>query len=166
MIHFGTVLFGKVDEVPGLFYVKTQFFHLNFLPLFPMNSFVIHAATETSEGQFSGRSLGYNWRSIMAAYVRAVLFIVIGLTIAAVLVTAILCCQGEPCWDYLGAFLLCLLGGTSLLCATFRWARPDAVRALKYAGILGISLEELARHCVVKNVHLAGVDFEREPALD
>jgi hypothetical protein len=165
MIHFGTVLYGKVDEIPGLFYVKTKFFHLNFLPLLPMDSFVIHAFTETSDGLFRGRSLGRNARSVLTAYARALLFVVIGLSLAGTLVTGLLLCDGEQCWDYLAAALLCLLGGAGLLYGTYRWARSDASRALKHAELLGISLEQLARHCVVKNIELAGVDFEQEPAL-
>jgi hypothetical protein len=33
--NFGQRNFGKVDCVAGVFYVVTQFFHINFLPLIP-----------------------------------------------------------------------------------------------------------------------------------
>lgn len=168
MMHFGTVLYGKVHEVPDLFYVKTQFFHVNFLPLFPVKSFVIRAGTET-EGNFSGRSVGWNLRSIVTAYGRACLFLAMAAGFAATILTAMLCGEGHDYWDYLGASLVCQVGAAGLLYGSFRWARwmrPNAARALEFARILGISLEELAQHCVTKNIHLTGTGSEAEPALD
>ena len=38
---FGTRLFGQTDAVPGVFYVHTKFFHLNFCPLFPLQSYLV-----------------------------------------------------------------------------------------------------------------------------
>jgi hypothetical protein len=37
----GAKLYGRVDEVPGLFYVATLFSHINFIPLLPRGSFVV-----------------------------------------------------------------------------------------------------------------------------
>ena len=41
MIIFGKRLFGKTDAVPGLFYVQTNFFHIDFIPLYPFGSFLV-----------------------------------------------------------------------------------------------------------------------------
>jgi hypothetical protein len=41
MIVFGSGLYGKTDEVPGLFYVATTFGHLWFIPLVPTRSLLV-----------------------------------------------------------------------------------------------------------------------------
>ena len=41
MIVYGSGLYGKTDEVPGLFYVATTFGHVWFLPLFPLVSCLV-----------------------------------------------------------------------------------------------------------------------------
>uniref|UniRef100_A0A7R9Z3L7 Uncharacterized protein n=1 Tax=Pseudictyota dubia TaxID=2749911 RepID=A0A7R9Z3L7_9STRA len=41
MIIFGTRFFGDTDAVPGLFYVSTKFFHVDFIPLFPIASYIV-----------------------------------------------------------------------------------------------------------------------------
>ena len=40
IIVWGTKLYGKVDEVPGMFHVATRFFHLWYIPLVPLSSAV------------------------------------------------------------------------------------------------------------------------------
>ena len=37
---FGSRLYGKVDNVKGLFHVATKFGHFDYFPLFPMGSWV------------------------------------------------------------------------------------------------------------------------------
>src|SRR5215510_5340106 len=41
LIVFGVRMFGKVDQVNGVFHIATRFFHLNFLPLFPTESYLV-----------------------------------------------------------------------------------------------------------------------------
>src|SRR3989442_10481906 len=38
---FGTRLFGQADRVAGLFCVRTRFFHINFVPLIPLASYLV-----------------------------------------------------------------------------------------------------------------------------
>jgi hypothetical protein len=45
MIIFGTRLFGKVDQVPGVGYVATRFFHIDYLPLVPSQSWLVFQQT-------------------------------------------------------------------------------------------------------------------------
>ena len=66
---FGTRLFGKVDEVPGLFHVATRFGHLNFLPLVPVQSYVI---LSQQGGSFQGVAIPLSGKSILIAWARAV----------------------------------------------------------------------------------------------
>jgi hypothetical protein len=45
--HIGThVLYGKVDQVPGLFFVATRFFDVQFIPLVPLESFLVFEEVE------------------------------------------------------------------------------------------------------------------------
>jgi hypothetical protein len=74
IIH-GTRLYGKVDQVPGLFFIATSFFYLQFIPLFPLGSFLVLEGTTKEGGGFSGRKLGWSGKSIFFAYFRLALFI-------------------------------------------------------------------------------------------
>ena len=38
---FGVRLFGKVDVVPGRFYVATEFYHIQFVPIVPMQTYLV-----------------------------------------------------------------------------------------------------------------------------
>jgi hypothetical protein len=79
MIVFGGRLFGKVEQVPGLFHVATQFFHVNFVPLFPTKSWlVLHGSEKTGFGHNSwqGIELGsIRWGSVGVAWLRLGLFV-------------------------------------------------------------------------------------------
>jgi hypothetical protein len=68
MIIFGTRLFGKVDEVPGLFHVATRFAHIDYVPLVPTGTFVVFS--EEGSG-FRGASIGMSGKSVIVAWARA-----------------------------------------------------------------------------------------------
>lgn len=67
MLIYGMRHYGKVDEIPGLGYVKTRFAHIWFLPLIPLGSMFITA--EEGDG-VRGLNLPLSGRSVMAAYGR------------------------------------------------------------------------------------------------
>jgi hypothetical protein len=61
---FGTGLFGKVDHVPGLFYVVTRFVHVNYLPVGPDQTYLIMDDGTGNRGvpiQFSVKSMLMAW---------------------------------------------------------------------------------------------------------
>lgn len=67
VVH-GSGLYGRIDRVEGLFHVATKFGHLYYVPLFPVESWLVLS----EEGdQFSGMPLPMQWRSILAAYARS-----------------------------------------------------------------------------------------------
>lgn len=66
---FGTRSFGYVDRIPGIGYVATQFFHVNFVPLFPVKTFFILEGTESDNG-FRGQQLSMSGKSVLAGYLR------------------------------------------------------------------------------------------------
>jgi hypothetical protein len=71
-VHIGTKLMGKVDEVPRLGYVATQFFHVNYLPLIPTGTyFVLGEAGD----EFQGVAIPFSPKSILMAWLRAALFL-------------------------------------------------------------------------------------------
>jgi hypothetical protein len=49
IIIWGSRLYGKTDEVPGLVQVATRFGHFDYLPLIPMGSHLIFE--ETGDGR-------------------------------------------------------------------------------------------------------------------
>jgi hypothetical protein len=75
VIFGGRRLFGRVDQVGGLFHVATMFVHIFFVPLIPLKSFVVLNATENFE-DFRGIGISMSLKSVLAAYLRA--FFVLG----------------------------------------------------------------------------------------
>ncbi len=65
----GERMYGYVDRVPGLCYVATQFFHFNFVPLFPLGSYVVLEGSEAEQG-FQGKRIGFNAKSLLLGYFR------------------------------------------------------------------------------------------------
>lgn len=68
---WGTRLYGKVDEVPGLFHVATKFFHIWFLPLIPLGS---HVVIEKSWNKWRGVPITLSGKSTLIALARVWLF--------------------------------------------------------------------------------------------
>ncbi|MGI9430407.1 MAG: hypothetical protein ACR2NM_17225 [Bythopirellula sp.] len=78
LVVWGTKLYGKVDEIEGLGHVATQFGHLFWIPLLPMNSYFV---TEQEGWHFEGTPLGLQLKSVLAGYARvfSLLFFLFGL---------------------------------------------------------------------------------------
>ena len=85
-LHFGTKLMGKVDEVPRMGYVSTQFFHVNYLPLIPTGSYFV---LEENGDNFRGVTVPLSFKSILVAWMRAILFIgfIVGVIFAIIAVS-------------------------------------------------------------------------------
>ena len=74
-IVWGSGMYGKVDEIPEIGYVRTKFGHLYYFPLIPTASYFV---TQEAGDQFAGSSLPLNVKSILKAYIWS------GLVVAAV----------------------------------------------------------------------------------
>ena len=74
---FGSRLYGKVDNVKGLFYVATKFGHFDYFPLFPAGSWIV---TEKTGNGWRGVPIPVSFKSILMGWLRAVavLAIVLG----------------------------------------------------------------------------------------
>lgn len=67
IIIWGSQLYGKTDEIPGLCHVATRFGHLWYIPLIPMASFIVFSKGDNG---FNGASIPLNAKSVLIAYLR------------------------------------------------------------------------------------------------
>lgn len=67
MIIFGKRNFGTTHEVPGVFHVTTNFFHVDFVPLCPIASYLIIDRAISSRGNL-GFAIPLNKKSMLLAY--------------------------------------------------------------------------------------------------
>ncbi|AKV03677.1 hypothetical protein AKJ09_10340 [Labilithrix luteola] len=67
IIVYGTRMYGKVKAC-GASFLATQFFHIWYLPLFPVGSKLV--LEEAQDGTFHGVSAPFSFKSVMAAYLR------------------------------------------------------------------------------------------------
>jgi hypothetical protein len=145
IVFYGTRLYGKVDRVPGLFYVATHFAYVNFVPLFPTASYVIIDGTEGSRG-FKGVKIPMNGKSVLIGYLRAALTIAsIGLIVFGAIELSKNVVDGAVA---LGVGLTCGL----LLPVSYKLTRPSPQRALRLAAEAGIEPEVVAQHFVGANL--------------
>jgi hypothetical protein len=72
ILIYGKRLYGRVDRVPGLLHVATQFIHLFWVPLVPLKSYVVFDGTEDDKG-FRGIPIGISVKSLLTGWLRAVL---------------------------------------------------------------------------------------------
>jgi hypothetical protein len=86
VIIWGSGMYGKVDEVPGVCHVATRFGHLYYVPLIPLGSF---AVISQDGDNIQGASLPLSFKSILTAWLRAALIlagavlVIVGITTAA-----------------------------------------------------------------------------------
>ena len=66
---FGSRLYGKVDNVKGLFHVATKFGHFDYFPLFPMGSWLV---TEKDGNGWRGIPIPVSLKSVLMGWMRAV----------------------------------------------------------------------------------------------
>ncbi len=143
---FGTRTFGKVDRVPGLFFVTTKFFHINFLPLIPLGSFVVLEGSNTGY-TFRGRSVGLSLKSLAVAWGRWVL-VIAGLICGFIgLISLAAGARGDAVL-LLSGFGLCLIPVLflGLFIATFIFNKASHAQALHLGDQLGLSRRLVARH--------------------
>lgn len=74
LLIYGTSLYGKCDEVPGLFHVATNFVHLYYIPLVPTGSHVVLAKRGST---WQGAPCGLSVKSLLMGWLRAVAIVAI-----------------------------------------------------------------------------------------
>jgi hypothetical protein len=68
MIIYGSRLYGRVDAIPGIGHVATQFGHIDYVPLIPMQSWLV---TQQSGRSWRGVKIPISAKSIFVAWGRA-----------------------------------------------------------------------------------------------
>ena len=101
IIFFGTKSYGKVDSIPGVCHVATDFVHIQFLPLIPVGTYAVFSDRHRVRLPLSFKSILMAWLRVflMVSGVAAALFSVTGFAehhsadgiLAAVVTAAILC---------------------------------------------------------------------------
>jgi hypothetical protein len=67
VIISGTRMAGKVDAIPRIGYVSTRFFHLYWVPLLPLESFLVFSEDGDN---INGVPLGLQWKSVLVGWLR------------------------------------------------------------------------------------------------
>ena len=73
LIH-GQRMCGRVDDVPGICYIATRFFHFYYIPLIPLSSWLIEAKPEVASG-FQGRRIKLSAKSVVVGWLQAFLLL-------------------------------------------------------------------------------------------
>ena len=83
---FGHRLYGKVDAIPGVGHVATKFFHIDYLPLVPTESWLV---TQQSGKSWRGVKIPLSAKSVFVGWARAIAVLAgIGLAVGAIATAA------------------------------------------------------------------------------
>jgi hypothetical protein len=147
IIIWGQRLCGRVDEVPGLFHVRTRFFHVYYIPLIPLQSFIILAGSESGSG-FKGKPVSMSFKSVLAGWLRG--GSVVGAIVGAIVAVVNACQLGGPEHDeavmWLVVSVVLLLGCVGGYALSLLLAKASYERALQMGEELGIPLDLLEEH--------------------
>jgi len=84
MFVFGTKFFGRIQYVPGLFYIATKFIHIFFLPLIPLGTYFVFEGSarhdyKGGKDQISTlvKPVPFDIKSVLMAWLRTVLVVAI-----------------------------------------------------------------------------------------
>jgi len=134
---FGTRLFGQADRVAGLFCVRTKFFHVNFVPLVPLASYLIFEEKGGS-GNRGVELKKLRWNSVLLAWLRTPLWIACGISSVIGLVLAV---GVHHDWQTAGPMLgLAAVTGAAFY-ATYRFSEASFERASELARLVGLPRE-------------------------
>jgi len=139
IIIYGQRNYGKVDKVPNLFYVVTQFLHLYWIPLIPIRSYLVLAGTEDSEG-FKGVQTSMSFKSILVGWLRAQLVLAaIGSLITGIILTMDHVAKRHYELSTVQVPWLLLIGSVFLYWLTLKCTFASRQRALRLGEQLGLS---------------------------
>jgi hypothetical protein len=139
IIIWGEGNYGKVDVVPNLCYVTTRFFHLYYVPLLPLGSYVVVAGSEEGNG-FRGVRTRLSFKSILAGWIRAalILSVVVGTLVGLVALVDHLDNRKAPSTDALVVPWALAVLSVFAYWVTHRSARAGYARALALGAELGL----------------------------
>ena len=151
---FGCRLLGATDAVPSVFYVATRFFHIDFLPLFPLESYIVLK-------QGGAKKIPLSCKSIAVAWLRAIGWA--GVLASFIWLTIAYDDKNRFSFPALGCFLAAVL-----IASLFTWHgctnNATYERASELSSKLGPRLGPLVQRRV--DAHFQKVSFEFVPSGD
>lgn len=148
-VHWGQKPYGKVDHVPGLFYVATRFVHVQYVPLIPIESMLVMDRPEV-KGEYRDCVLRLSGKSILFAWLRAAL--IVG-GVAMMFGGLAELGEGKNPAASLG-WMLSAVGLWVMCWYSYRLSRPGVPRAIRLATEAGIPPEIVARAFVANGYRL------------
>jgi hypothetical protein len=131
MIVFGSRLYGRTDEVPGVFFVATEFFQLYYVPLLPLHTYVVLEETGTS---WRGVALRYfSRKSILLAWLRIACMV-------TAITSAVLLLITDQAWEKItaGGLLAGCLSAIYILSWSRLFRYANLARAMRVARQVGL----------------------------
>jgi hypothetical protein len=161
--HFGVDYYGKVDVVPNLCHVATRFFHVNFVPVVPLGSWIV--VTGPARGKHPpALKTGLSLKSILIAWLRtalagaALVILIVGLTEGSRSFRR----GGWPAFARRAAESAALaLIPCAAMWLTYRWNRAGYERAMQLGMELGLEPDFVEQHLTVPE--RPGPEPAREP---
>src|SRR4051812_41297249 len=129
IVVWGEKLYGKVDHVPGLFYVSTKFFYLQYLPLIPLGSVLVLDGSE-KDNAYRGAKIGLSGKSVLFAWLRTAL--IVGMIVLLFVGIAGLA-EKRQSVEMAAVGFGGIVGLGLVLWASYRFSRPGAERAVRLA---------------------------------
>jgi hypothetical protein len=66
----GVRLYGRVDVVPGVFHVATEFFHIGLAPFVPLRTWLVLKEEGVVLPRFHGKRIPWSWKSVLVGWLR------------------------------------------------------------------------------------------------
>jgi hypothetical protein len=145
---------GKVDIVPGLCYVKTQFAHIYWVPLIPLRSYIILEGSENGT-TFKGVPTRMRWKSVLYGWLRGACVVGIIAGVFGLLVSGARWAN-ELLTDSATLSLVSVsVAAGCVFCywLSIRTAQASYSRALELAEEVGIPLDLLEEHLAATTEH-------------
>jgi len=142
VIH-GTSLYGKVDQVKGLFHVATLFFHINWVPVIPRKSYLIFEGKAAKRAP-QGVPIGLSGKSILFAWGRFLLLIGGCLALPFGCMVGALEARGTEATTLALIAAAVLIVSIACLVLSYRFCHAGPERALELARLAGIEPARLA----------------------
>jgi hypothetical protein len=138
-IALGKGLYGKVDHVPGLWYVATRFYYFQYLPIIPLGSVVVLDVLEVDGVPRVEIPIRWSVKSVLVAWLRAIL-IFGGICMAGPAIARLMMGQLNEALGLLScaipAFIVCRL--------SYPLTRAGAARTVDLAHQIGYPLKSVA----------------------
>lgn len=144
-IILGQGNYGKIDVAPRVGYVMTRFFHLYYVPLIPLGSYIVVDGSEAGE-EFQGVPTRLRWKSVLAAWVRTALVLSVFAGVAVGIVGLIDQMDAKQLPSAEGLFVPWLLAAMSAVgyWLTHRSSRAGYDRAMAIGEALGVPADVVA----------------------